>query len=116
MPFGAENERRRRAGNNFQPLFFFFFFFALFTLTTSFKGIRWTSSSSSRLVVVVVGVSSMCVYLDDPHWGPCGYCLLDRRKKTMTVISSRRRIKGRNGIRESLGEAPSFPIHQRPRS
>lgn len=58
----------------------------------------------------------MCVYLDDPHWGPCGYCLLDRRKKTMTVISSRRRIKGRNGIRESLGEAPSFPIHQRPTS
>jgi hypothetical protein len=85
-------------------------------LTTSFKGIRWTSSRSSRLVVVVVGVSYMCVYLDDPHWGPCGYCLLDRRKKTMTVISSRRRIKGRNGIRESLGEAPSFPIHQRPRS
>lgn len=34
----------------------------------------------------------------------------------MTVISSRRRIKGRNGIRESLREAPSFPIHQRPRS
>lgn len=64
MPFGAENERRRRAGNNFQPLFFFF---ALFTLTTSFKGIRWTSSRSSSRLVVVGVYMRVYVYLDDPQ-------------------------------------------------
>ena len=87
-------ENERRAGNNFQPPFF-----ALFTLTTSFKGIRWASSSSS----------SRCLYVyTSIRIGAFGYCLLYRR---MTVISSEK--KGRNSIER--GEAPSFPIHQRPR-